>query len=168
MAQNYGSGNNSFTAVNGIGSDNGYVRDATTYGARLDYSVAANLNVYGSFFRADRVSHSYGWGYIRPDPVDRGNVEYARQGDYNNPVPAIPDRNLGYEIGAGFDWQILEAFIISGAFAYWQPGRWFNYACRDRSVANWDNPTAANNWGINPARNIHPVFGMDVTIAAEF
>jgi hypothetical protein len=50
MAQNYGAGNNSFTAVNGIGSDNGYMRDAITYAARLDFAVAANLNLYGSFF----------------------------------------------------------------------------------------------------------------------
>jgi len=48
--------------------------------------------------------------------------------------PNIPDRSLGYEIDTGFDWRLLEKWQIGMVFGYWQPGKWFNYACIDRSV----------------------------------
>ncbi len=43
-------------AVNGNGE--GHMTDANSFGARLDYAVAANLNAYGAFFYARRVSGS--------------------------------------------------------------------------------------------------------------
>lgn len=63
-AYDYGSGNGSIT----YSSKHGFMTDASSYGARLDYAMAANLNSFLSFFYADRVSQAYGWGWIRPDP----------------------------------------------------------------------------------------------------
>ena len=46
---------------------NGFVQDATFYGARLDYAAAANLNLFGSFAWAERFSNSgFMWGCLRP------------------------------------------------------------------------------------------------------
>jgi hypothetical protein len=169
LAWNYGSGNNSLTAsVGDIGSDNGYV---TVYAARLDYAVAANLNVYTSFVWAERLSHGYGWGHIGPNlvgGVPDGTVAFADKGTFAAPSPAIPDNHLGWEINAGLDWQILEGYTISAAFGYWKPGKWFNYACLDRSNTGWKAPAAGNNWGTNPGRDIDPIFGMDITLVGEF
>ncbi len=165
---NYGGGNNSFTNAR-----NGYLTDANAYGGRIDYAVAANLNLFGSFFRAERLSHGYGWGFIRPvfDAVSGnpdGQVEYELQGSLANPVPAIPDPDLGYEFDWGFDWQLLEGYTVSGAFGIWKPGKWFNYACVDRSNTGWKAPGGGNNWGVNPGREITPVFSMEIAVSGEF
>ena len=64
LGYDYGSGNGSITRS----SDHGFITDASTYGVRLDYAVAANLNAYATFLYASRVSQGYGWGWIRPDP----------------------------------------------------------------------------------------------------
>ena len=80
MVYAYGLG----THINGD-SGNGYVEDASTYAARLDYAVASNLNVYASFFWADRVSQSgYGWGFIKP--VLPARVEWF-SGRHYSPLP---------------------------------------------------------------------------------
>lgn len=173
LCYNYGGGNNAVSPLNG----NGYMTDANMYGARVDHAVAANLNVYGSFFWAERVSNGYGWGFIRPqDPQNpagtfngfTGAVEFTRQGSFGTPAPAIPDNHLGWEVDCGFDWRILSGYLISASFGYWQPGRWFNFACIDRSNPGWKTPSPANRFGINPARSIDPVFGIMVILSANF
>jgi hypothetical protein len=174
LSWNYGGGNRSYTSATPAvapvsGSDNGYLTDVNAYGARLDYAIAANLIVYGSFFWAERISKGYGWGYLSPSvPVPR-RVTYDNR---NTPgvfaAPAIPDNNLGYEINGGFTWQLLDGYTISAAFGYWQPGKWFKYACIDRAVPLWDAPTPANFFGISPQRGIDPVLGMDIVVKAEF
>ena len=58
---NYGSGFNAYNL-----SLDGYLRDAWILGSRVDYAVAANLNVYGTFLWAERTSNGYGWGAIAP------------------------------------------------------------------------------------------------------
>ena len=162
LVYTYGGGNNRFTQ-----SRNGFLTDANVYGVRLDYAVAANLNVFGSFFYAERVSNGYGWGYIKPgftgtNPT--GSVTYARVGT----APSIPDNALGYEFDWGFDWKLLEGYRLNGVFGFWQPGKWFNYACVDKSVANWNTQAAAQNWGVNPDRNIDPVLAAEIRFVGEF
>ncbi len=158
---NYGGGNNHFNV-----QGDGYLVDAVAYAARVDYAVASNLNVWGSFFYANRLGKGYGWGFISPD--GEGNVGYERLGAHNDPAPAIPDDNLGWEIGAGVDWQLLEGLIFASRFAYWQPGEWFNFACRSKSNANWNAPASGNNWGTTPNRTIDPVMGLEVVLGWEF
>jgi hypothetical protein len=174
MVYSYGLG----THINGD-TGNGYVEDASTYAARLDYAVAANLNTYVSFFWADRVSQSgYGWGFIKPvlpaasNGFSAGTIalfhDLARTG-----APSIPDTNLGYEFGAGFDWKLLEGLTVNFSSAYWQPGQWFSWACVDKTVPAWatttgvgtTNPTA---WGINPNKQIDPIFGIELRVVGDF
>jgi len=176
--QVYGYGLGHF--VNGS-SGNGYAEDASIYGARIDYSVAANLNVYGSFFWAERVSQSgFGWGAIRPDiPADTPFTAGAYGGGVElgfgpNGAPSIPDSHLGWEVNGGFVWKLLEGLVVNATFAYWQPGDWYKYACIDKGVLNWANPPGAlgstnpADWGINPDRSIDPMWGMELVVNGEF
>jgi hypothetical protein len=170
IAYRFGAGANSF----------GDLVDASVIAARVDHSLAANLNVHASFLHATRVSHGYGWGFIRPQPtlpVGFGQVQYldpptfftvtGRDPFFEN-IPAIPDRDLGWEIGLGLNWQLLDQLIVDFLVSYWRPGKWFNYACVDKSVLGWNNPTVFNNWGISPNRHIDPVLGIELSLLTSF
>jgi hypothetical protein len=87
---------------------------------------------------------------------------------FDSGAPNILERSLGYEIGAGFDWKLLEGMSLHGSFAYWQPGDWFKFACVDRTQPGWDIPLAANNYGINPDRSIDPIFGTYISLETYF
>jgi hypothetical protein len=169
-------------------TNNGYVEDASIWAARLDYAVASNLNVYGSFLWADRVSKSgWGWGFIRPVATTAsadGNVQpgalVLTRDNARTGAPSIPDTNLGWEIDSGFDWKLLEGLVINATFAYWQPGNWYKFACVDKSVPNWATVTGGavpalgggnTNpalWGINPARSIDAIWGLELIVRADF
>lgn len=159
---NYGGGNNAFNR-----NGDGFLVDAFAYAARLDYSVAANLNVWASFLKAHRLSKGYGWGFISPD--GEGDVTYERLPGYQaTAVPAIPDDDLGWEINAGVDWALLDGLELNTRVSYWQPGKWFSYACRSRANAGWDVPLAGNNYGTIPDRTIDPVFGVEIVAGVGF
>ncbi len=173
LSYTYGSGNNSITPD----SRHGYMTDANIFGMRLDYAIAANLNVFGTAFTANRISHGYGQGYIRPeyftstnkDPSRfTGRVQFVETDNYNNPAPSIPDSGLGYEFDWGFGWKLMDKYTLNGAFGVWKPGGWFNYACVDRSVSNWKNPNGSNNFGVGSGKSIDPVFGMEIKIEVEY
>jgi hypothetical protein len=168
FSYNYGSGLNAYNL-----SGDGFVRDACVLATRLDYAVAANLNVYASFFHANRTSNGYSWGCLGPN-AGAGNFPAAPDGkvDLNlNRYPAspnIPDAALGYEIDVGLDWQLLEGWVAGLVLGYWQPGKWFGYACIDRSVGGWQTGSAENFFGTRPDRTIDPVIGGEFHITFEF
>ncbi len=192
LGYDYGSGNDSISRS----SNHGFITDASTYGVRLDYAVAANLNVYVTGMYASRISQGYGWGWIRPDPSDVlitspalqfGNGLNGPLPTLNNPSPApsgnlvdlsfapgptgapnILERDLGYEFGGGIDWKLIEGYILTARVAYWKPGDWFKYACVDRKQSTWVTPNATNRWGINPNREIDPIFGVRAAIQVDF
>jgi hypothetical protein len=158
-------------------SGDGYLADAMALAVRMDYAVASNFNVYGSFFYARRASKSgYGWGFAAPmvygDAPQLGqnasNVLYRQTGTFPNPAPSIPDDSLGWEVNVGVDWNLLESWQLSMAAGYWKPGKWFNYACRDKSVAGWDTPVAGNFWGTNPGRDIAPIVQFSCSLSTNF
>jgi hypothetical protein len=192
MVYGYGLGS-SFARDTG----NGFVQDATFYGARLDYAAAANLNLFGSFAWAERFSNSgFLWGCLRPAvgtaagptftstlaPGLGGNViagtagglPYAGQVAFTNNTragvftPTIPDGALGYEIDAGFDWKLLEGLTSRCTFGYWLPGNWFSYACADKSVPGWGSYATAETFGTIPGKKIDPVFGMEFKLEGNF
>ncbi|MBI5571069.1 MAG: hypothetical protein HY914_14085 [Desulfomonile tiedjei] len=150
-----------------------HISAATVWGAKADYMLAANLLVFGSFFKAVRNAHGYGLGYIRPtvqgvDSGGFGTVNYSIRGTFANSSPSIPDNDLGWEVTTGLTWQLAEGCFVDTRWSYWQPGKWFTYACIDRSVPNWTNPSAANNWGVNSERTIDPVYGIEIRVAATY
>ena len=156
-----------------------HISDASVYALKLDYAVASNLILEGSFLRAIRNTHGYAVGYIRPftptPPVPPpftgfGTVVYGepRGSTITNPAPSIPERDLGWEVMGGFVWELMDGWAVSARASYWRPGRWFNYACIDKSVPNWDIPSAVNNWGVRPDRVIDPVFALEIQVGASY
>ncbi|MCL4552424.1 MAG: hypothetical protein M1305_02555, partial [Candidatus Marsarchaeota archaeon] len=115
----------------------------------------------------------YSWGCIGPN-AGRGAFPVTPDGNVNfnfNRYPAspnIPDRSLGYEIDAGLDWKLLEGCTAGVLVAYWQPGKWFSYACIDRSVPGWESGTTANSFGTQPGRTIDPVLGGQFSLNFAF
>jgi hypothetical protein len=160
-------------------SGDGYLADAMALAARADYAVAANLNLYGSFFYAKRASKSgYGWGFASPMlyfqvgdmGANQNNVQYVQTGTFAVPAPSIPDDSLGWEVDLGVDWNLLESWQLSVAAGYWKPGKWFNYACRDKSVAGWNYIPAATapNWGTRPDKDIAGIFQLTWSLSTNF
>jgi len=166
----------------------GYAEDASIWAARADYAVAANVNIFGSFFYADRQSKSgWGWGCIRPDIVNAnqsGQFRVWRQGvdtttgtataaPFRGGAPNIPDTQLGWEVDAGFSWRLLEGLTLDFTAAYWKPGEWFKWACVDKRVPNWYTAGTVGSidplaWGINPDRSIDQIWGMEFAVRGEF
>jgi hypothetical protein len=143
----------------GITQGIGDVGDASVLAARFNYLLAANLGIHANLLYAERVSHGWGWGAIRPNTATstgaHGTVTYG--GIHNNGAPSIPARDIGWEVNCGFSWQLLDALKLVFSYAYWQPGKWFSYAYVDKSKENWDVPNSGNIWGANPSRRISPV-----------
>ncbi len=142
--------------------------------ARFDYLLATNLDLLFSVMKAGRSSKGYAWGFVRPDTTTdfvTGTTTRFGYLRFNNPVavdstpiPNITDSDLGWEFTAGMIWKLLENWHLTGRVSYWQPGKWFNFACIDKSVQNWDQPSSGNNYGINPNRSIAPVFGVELFV----
>lgn len=132
--------------------------------AQINYMVASNMDLLVSGLYAARSSYGYGWGYVRPNPEEDhfGELEFKESGNFASPAPSIPAQDLGWEINVGMVWKLLENWQLTMRGAYWQPGRWFNYACVDKSAPSWNDPSEANNFGINPSRTIDPVWGLEL------
>jgi hypothetical protein len=149
----------------------GFMNDASILAGRLDYAVASNLNAFVNFCWADRASGpGYGWGFMRPASTGSA-VEFLQLSTVNAATveaPSVADNNLGWETNAGMDWQLLDKWMVRFIFGYWQPGRWFNYACIDKTVPNWDIPISTTRFGINPGRVIDPVLGIKVRFTVAF
>jgi len=146
--------------------------DAITYGLRIDHAVAANLNVSGSFFMAQRQSKGWGWGSLTmvgpnggigvPRVALLGGFGQLRAQFLNGNgtpgwtggvvAPSIPDDNLGWEVTAGVNWKILEGLTINLRAAYWHVGEWFKFACVDKQFVSTGTVLAVPNDGtyINP------------------
>jgi len=160
----YGAGNNSY-ADYGEPSYTNFV----AYAGRVDYAVAANLNVWGSYMYALRQSNTLARigqfnGFI--GPTLSGVVPRAATSAIT-PVPNVPDNWLGWEMGFGIDWKLLEGLTFKCQFAYWQPGPWFKWAYVDQSsfVTTTVGGVTAN---INPNRDIDPLIGFQCSVLTEF
>jgi hypothetical protein len=169
MAYSYSMGN----TRGATDSRDGWVSDASVYAARLDYAVAANLNLFTSFMWAERFSKSgYTWGFVYPTPtVTTGGWTNMANSTVAG-APSIPDTALGWEIDGGADWKLLEGLTVRTTVAYWQPGKWFAYAMQDKSVPGWGTSTAngswANNWLTRPGKTIDPIWGLDIKLEGTF
>jgi len=192
LAYQYGAGLNALDR-----NGEGYMTDAITYAARLDYAVAANLNVYGTFMYANRQSHGWGWGCLTP--TVGANVALLGRatgaGTYipaiNNAfdptgaglaAPNIPDDALGWEVDTGVDWKLLEGFQLNVRGAYWEPGNWFKFACVDKTLATTTvnfgteaapllaiNPViGAGTFAVNPNKSIDAIWGLQGTLLVDF
>jgi hypothetical protein len=142
MFHTYGGGNNApwdaTHAVTVTNDENGMMADAWALATRLDYAVAANLNVWGSYMWASRVEENstYAGQYTSyAGPGGIGNVQAAQLWKQNNipgaganANPYVDDAYLGWEAQLGVDWKLLENMSVMTRYAYWQPGPWFDQA----------------------------------------
>jgi hypothetical protein len=141
MFQTYAGGNNEFNSVftkDGVGC----MGDAWALGSRLDYAVASNLNVWGTYLWAERLErdgyYAGQFGGYTPPLLDglvnvNGNVPNIAagsiyRGTYGGTDPFAGNKFLGWEADAGVDWKLLEGLTVHATYAYWQPGDWFDWA----------------------------------------
>ena len=138
--------------------ENGQMSDAYALAARLDFAVAANLNIWGSYMWASRVEQN-GWlagqkDYNGSTATGTGATSinlnqwtaYDAQlwkatympgsGAAANMNPYVDDRYLGWEANVGVDWKLLENMTVMSRYAYWQPGPWFDQAYQVVGVSN--------------------------------
>jgi hypothetical protein len=153
----YGGGNNSFDA-------RGYwtAQDFLAYAARLDYAVAANLNVFGSYIYMNRASNTA----TRLAQFNGGGFRPASLATI--PVPNVPDDYLGWEANVGVNWKLLEGLTFNSQFAYWQPGDWFKYAYVDQGAVAPLVVGGGEPLFINPNRAIDPLIGFQGSLVVDF
>jgi hypothetical protein len=147
MFKNYGGGNDApwASGIAFTNDDYGQMADAWCLAARLDYAVAANLNIWGSYMWANRVEEN---GWLAGQKDWNGNPatgmagipgiwtaadavawkNYAMPGAGGNMNPYVDSCYLGWEADMGVDWKLLENMSVMTRYAYWQPGTWFDQA----------------------------------------
>jgi hypothetical protein len=156
-------------------------------GGKVDYAVAANLNIFGLFsyaWRDQPNAYTLGgdWrGGIRPftndDIAFQQGIIGAASGRFAG-QQAVPDhaREIGWEVDAGLTWKLLENLNWNTIFAYWKPGIWWSYAYPDTAAIYRANggasiassaangPVATSRVG----RNIDPLFATETSIMIKF
>ncbi len=124
----------------------GQMTDATALACRIDYALAANLNIWGSYMWAQRLEKNGYWAgqfgtgnWYGFDQVSNGfpgnesaaaaqfwkQLVWGGAGPYN---PYVDGGFIGWEMDFGLDWKLLEGLTFRACYAYWQPGDWFDQA----------------------------------------
>jgi hypothetical protein len=124
----YGGGNNMYGGFF-VQDGHGMMGDAYAFAGRVDYAVAANLNVWGSFIWAHRLERAgtYAGQFSETGSITLPGAPFmiangAGTGMY------VPDGYIGWEANLGADWKLLEGLTWRARYAYWQPGEWFDFA----------------------------------------
>lgn len=156
MFETYGGGNDTFSGLLLPADGHGMMGDAFCYAGRLDYAVASNLNVWGSYIWAHRLEKqgylfggksSFGApGSLGPNGTIAAFANEAQRaassrfigGGANYDGGYLPttsgtrgyvtDGFIGWEANAGVDWKLLEGMTAYFRYSYWQPGDWFKEA----------------------------------------
>ena len=146
----------------------GHISDASVFAAKLDYYLASNLILEGSFLYAIRNSNGYALGFVRPDTrlsrprIRECGVREPSGSTFTNPAPSIPSKDLGWEAMTGTVWELIDGWAVGTRFSYWQPGNGSTTLASTRGSLNWDTPSAANDWGVRPDRVIDPVIAFEI------
>ncbi|MBI5569257.1 MAG: hypothetical protein HY914_04860 [Desulfomonile tiedjei] len=156
MFKTYGGGNNGGQGVldvSFVNDENMGMTDGFAFAGRLDYAVASNLNIYGSYIWAHRLEKA-GWYIGNTDANGATGVQTGNSGGavfvsnqtngstWTNPAgtnfgtangfplrnPYVDDGLIGWEANVGVDWKLLEGMTFKTRYSYWQPGDWFTWA----------------------------------------
>lgn len=143
MFNTYGGGNQTYSALLTTDDGHGMMADGFCYAGRIDYAVASNLNVWGSYIWAHRLEKngflfggiaSTGASLAATSPVIATFAANAGRANNGSAIPYgfVTDGFIGWEAGAGIDWKLLENFTAYLRYAYWQPGEFFREAYQAR------------------------------------
>jgi len=135
MFRTYGGGNQTFEGP--PGRRQGMMSDAYALGARLDWCVAANLNVWTSYLWAHRLERggtAFGQ-YVtasreasvpekRAFAAHAGRALLATPADYGH----VSNGLLGHEFNIGAEWRLLDRLTLKLRGSGWRPGEWFREA----------------------------------------
>ncbi len=150
-------------------------------GAKLDYAVASNLNVFGVFayaWRDQPNAYRLGGDYRRGAQAwTNDDIRLAQAGAFRG--HAVPDhaRFIGWEVDGGVNWKLLEGLTWNTLLAFWQPGNWWSYAYPDTAalyrggiVPNNNQNTAAGELNATgrAGRKIDPLFAVETTLLISF
>jgi len=143
MFRTYGGGNNTYDGIF-VSDGNGMLGDAYSLGARIDYAVASNLNLWCSYIRAHRLEKAGVLAGSNNALLNLGSLTAAGapfKALYGGSNPYVEDDFVGWEANAGINWKLLEGFTFNARYAYWQPGDWFDWAyqavtIRDTALVN--------------------------------
>jgi len=117
--------------------ENGQMADAFGFAGRIDYAVAANLNVWGTYMWAHRTEKNghYAGGTAStggPGAVTATAAQNWKALNTGLPPaglnPYVDDGFIGWEYGLGADWKLLEGVTARFRYAQWFPGPWFDQA----------------------------------------
>lgn len=133
------------SAIAQVCDENGQMGDAYALAARMDYAVAANLNIWGSYIWAHRVEQNGFFAGGKGTTAANGSATVAQAQNWkrnngfgSNPNPFVDDGYLGWEINFGVDWKLLEHMTFHSRWAYWQPGPWFDQAYKAISQNSYE------------------------------
>ena len=160
-------------------SGNGQPTNFHHVGGRLDYAVAANLNlsfVFSQAWRDQASSYRLGGNYaIQGQVWTNADILNAQNGV--NVGQAVPGsaRDIGWEADFGVNWKILEGLTWNSTFAYWKPGNWWAYAFPNTAniyralggatvIGNANQAIATYNLG----RDIDALFAIETNMLISF
>jgi hypothetical protein len=176
----YGGGNQTFGGLFAPSDGHGMMSDAYAYAARLDYALAANLNIWASYLWAHRLERA-GTGFGTTDSVGMPFLFFI--GDsagrlatfaalagrapggpaQTAPFGYVSNGFIGWEADAGIDWQLLDGLVMRMRYAYWQPGDWFREAYQAVVVTG---AGAVTNSGVLGSRD--PINAFSISLLSFF
>jgi predicted porin len=153
-------------------------------GARIDYALAANLNLWAVYSRAWRDQPNAfrlaGDDLHRAHDFDNDDILDAQGG---GTVVAVPQHanDIGAEIGLGVDWKLLEQFTWKTKVSWWQPGSWWSYAYPNTTMIYANTPIGPGpppyGYALAPdqalarrglGRSIDPLLAVETQFLVEF
>jgi hypothetical protein len=155
----------------------GQVSNCHHLGFRVDYAVAANLNLFGVW--------SHAWR-DQPGAFQLAGNDLHTQRRFTNDdlmaaqssgdVRQVPGyaNDIGWEVDIGFRWKWLENLTWEFTIAYWQPGDWWSHAYPNTAaIYAHTAPEAAPTPNsllarMNPTRPIDPLLAFESAFVVDF
>jgi opacity protein-like surface antigen len=151
--------------------EHGMMTDAYCFAGRLDFALAANLNLWASYIWAHRLERAgtYFGQYQSSGSLAAGSIRnlrdfYARAGrSFGTGADYVSNGFIGWEMNYGVDWKLLENLAFRVRYSYWQPGDWFKEAYHAVVVTAGGNTFRA---GVLHSRD--PVHAVRTCLSIEF